>query len=160
MARIAGSREKGVHRTAWNLRYPASSPVGSSNPRGPSGPLALPGTYTVTMSSSIDGITTDLVGPQEFEVVELGINTFKADDLAEALLCDFKPVRLIDRYDVYQHLMTYWTETMQDDVFMLTDTHQAPDDPASSWLAANKLRMLQSRSKEPADLRSPGFFFG
>ncbi len=43
----------------------------------------MPGTYTVTMSSIIDGVTTDLGRPQEFEVVELGINTFKADDPAE-----------------------------------------------------------------------------
>ena len=26
---------------------------------------------------------------------------------------------LLDPYDVYQHLMTYWTETMQDDVYMI-----------------------------------------
>jgi hypothetical protein len=43
----------------------------------------MPGTYTVTMSSTVDGVTTDLGQPQEFEVVDLGINTFAADDPAE-----------------------------------------------------------------------------
>ena len=32
----------------------------------------MPGTYTVTMSSTVDGVTTDLGEPQEFEVVDLG----------------------------------------------------------------------------------------
>ncbi|HKZ01649.1 MAG TPA: hypothetical protein VJ180_05385, partial [Pyrinomonadaceae bacterium] len=39
--------------------------------------------------------------------------------LAEDLLATFAAARLIDKYDVYQHLMTYWTETMQDDVYMI-----------------------------------------
>ena len=36
-------------------------------------------------------------------------------DLAEALLDSFKGQPLIDPYDVYQHLIDYWEETMQDD---------------------------------------------
>ncbi len=32
---------------------------------------------------------------------------------------NFASLRLIDKYDVYQHLLTYWTETMQDDVYMI-----------------------------------------
>jgi type I restriction enzyme M protein len=51
---------------------------------------------------------------------------------------------LIDTYDVYQHLMTYWTETMQDDVYMIA---------ADGWLGANKLRLLEAQAKESADLK-------
>jgi len=39
--------------------------------------------------------------------------------LSEDLLAAFSDASLIDKYDVYQHLMTYWTETMQDDVYMI-----------------------------------------
>ncbi len=39
--------------------------------------------------------------------------------LSEDILRVFAQVRLIDKYDVYQHLMSYWTETMQDDVYMI-----------------------------------------
>ena len=39
--------------------------------------------------------------------------------IAEDLLDRFKPVPLIDGYDVYQHLMTYWAEVMQDDTYIL-----------------------------------------
>jgi type I restriction enzyme M protein len=41
------------------------------------------------------------------------------ETLAEEMLAAFAEVRLIDKYDVYQHLMSYWTDTMQDDVYMI-----------------------------------------
>ncbi len=40
-------------------------------------------------------------------------------DLSETLLTSFSNVNLIDKYDMYQHLMTYWAETMQDDVYLI-----------------------------------------
>jgi type I restriction enzyme M protein len=39
--------------------------------------------------------------------------------LAEDLLAAFQKAKLIDPYDVYQHLMDYWAETMQDDAYLL-----------------------------------------
>jgi len=41
------------------------------------------------------------------------------ESLSENLLDSFQKARLLDPYDVYQHLMDYWAETMQDDVYML-----------------------------------------
>ena len=38
-------------------------------------------------------------------------------ELSEDLLQHFTDLNLIDKYDVYQHLMTYWMETMQDDAY-------------------------------------------
>lgn len=37
--------------------------------------------------------------------------------ISEKLLEDFASVPLLDKYDVYQVLMEYWAETMQDDVY-------------------------------------------
>jgi type I restriction enzyme M protein len=42
-------------------------------------------------------------------------------ELSEDLLRAFSNLKLIDKYDVYQHLMVYWSETMQDDVYILVD---------------------------------------
>jgi type I restriction enzyme M protein len=42
------------------------------------------------------------------------------EKLAESLLQAFAAAPLIDAYDVYQHLMDYWLDTMQDDVWMIT----------------------------------------
>lgn len=39
--------------------------------------------------------------------------------LSESILASFADKDLIDQYDIYQHLMTYWIETMQDDVYLI-----------------------------------------
>ena len=39
--------------------------------------------------------------------------------LSEDLLAHYAGKPLIDRYDVYQHLMDYWAETMQDDCYLI-----------------------------------------
>jgi len=41
--------------------------------------------------------------------------------LSEDLLQAFTGKNLIDKYDVYQHLMTYWVESMKDDVYILVE---------------------------------------
>nr|WP_274608801.1 N-6 DNA methylase [Vannielia litorea] len=53
--------------------------------------------------------------------------------ISEDLLDRFKPVPLIDGYDVYQHLMTYWSEVMQDDVYILVQ---------DAWKAGRVIREL------------------
>lgn len=40
-------------------------------------------------------------------------------ELAEGLLAHYTGKPLIDAYDVYQHLMDYWAETMQDDCYLI-----------------------------------------
>ncbi len=40
-------------------------------------------------------------------------------NLGEDLLNSFSKLELIDKYDIYQHLMEYWEETMQDDVYII-----------------------------------------
>ncbi|EPO4994548.1 N-6 DNA methylase [Vibrio fluvialis] len=51
--------------------------------------------------------------------------------LSENLLTRFKPTPLVNAYDVYQHLMDYWAETMQDDCYLIAD---------SGWLAGAQPR--------------------
>lgn len=40
-------------------------------------------------------------------------------NLSENILTAFSQLELIDNYDIYQNLMTYWTETMQDDAYLI-----------------------------------------
>ncbi|MCC6956446.1 MAG: SAM-dependent DNA methyltransferase [Anaerolineales bacterium] len=57
------------------------------------------------------------------QLMELGIGARPKtliNDLAEDLLAEFGSVPLIDKYDLYQRLMTYWSETMQDDVYLIS----------------------------------------
>lgn len=55
------------------------------------------------------------------------------EEIAEDLLLRFADVPLIDKYDVYQHLMTYWAEVMQDDVYIIAQ---------EGWAAARHIREL------------------
>ena len=41
------------------------------------------------------------------------------ETISEALLATFRPTPLLDAYDVYQHLMDYWAESMQDDAYLI-----------------------------------------
>lgn len=72
--RIKGPAAKGFHRVAWDLRYPATDPVGAERRGGGEddedrgGVMAAPGEYTVTLSKEIDGKITDLAGPMPFTV--------------------------------------------------------------------------------------------
>ena len=43
------------------------------------------------------------------------------ETIAEDLLATFKTAPLLDAYDMYQHLMDYWAETMQDDCYLIAE---------------------------------------
>lgn len=58
--------------------------------------------------------------------------------ISEDLLQCFTGLSLIDKYDIYQHLLTYWTETMQDDVYALVD---------DGWVAGRDIEK-QEKKKE------------
>jgi len=61
------------------------------------------------------------------------------EQLSEDLLHTFDTVKLIDQYDVYQHLMSYWSDTMQDDAYLIAaDGWQAGND-ASNGLVPPQL---------------------
>ncbi len=42
------------------------------------------------------------------------------EQLSEDLLATFAKAPLLDHYDIYQHLMDYWAETMQDDCYIVS----------------------------------------
>ncbi|WP_371154117.1 hypothetical protein [Jannaschia sp. 2305UL9-9] len=51
--------------------------------------------------------------------------------ISEDMLVRFAEAPLIDQYEAYQRLMTYWADTMQDDVFIISH---------DGWEAAKELR--------------------
>ena len=50
--------------------------------------------------------------------------------ISEDILEKFSNVSLIDKYDIYQYLMSYWEETMQDDVYLIAQ---------NDWSAGNEI---------------------
>ena len=76
------------------------------------------------------------------------------ETVSETLLKVFHAAPLLDAYDVYQHLMDYWAETMQDDAYLIA---------ADGWVARTT-RILETdnrgRSKDrgwTCDLIPKGF---
>jgi len=72
--RVAGKAQKGFHRIAWGLRYPSFEAIElKENPNNtdPTGVLAAPGEYTVTLVKQLDGIVTTLSSPVTFDVVPM-----------------------------------------------------------------------------------------
>jgi type I restriction enzyme M protein len=55
------------------------------------------------------------------------------ETIAEDLLTTFATVPLLDPYDIYQHLMDYWVETMQDDCYLIA---------ADGWREASQPRLV------------------
>jgi len=69
------------------------------------------------------------------------------ETLSEALLEGFAKAPLLDAYDVYQHLMTYWETTLKDDVYLIAE---------AGWKDAAKPRLLVE-SKEQKAKEQPDF---
>ncbi len=60
-------------------------------------------------------------------------------EISADLLKTYEAKNLIDKYDIYQHLMDYWAETMQDDLYELT---------AYGWKAGNVVTRIIKKTKK------------
>ena len=62
--------------------------------------------------------------------------------LSEDLLAHYSGKLLIDKYDVYQHLMDYWAETMQDDCYLIA---------ADGWKAETTRVLVKNNKGKEVD---------
>ncbi|MEM7782733.1 MAG: glycosyl hydrolase [Planctomycetota bacterium] len=69
--RLRGSTSKGMHSANWDLRLGGS---------GRGGPLAIPGKYTVDITQTVDGETTELVAATEFAIEPLNFGQTETPD--------------------------------------------------------------------------------
>lgn len=96
----------------------------------------------------VDAVFAEWRKAHEDFLLDIRVGTFPraiVQTLSEDLLARFRELPLLDPYDVYQKLMDYWDETMQDDVYLIgTD----------GWIEAAKPReVIQDRQmKETPDL--------
>jgi len=58
--------------------------------------------------------------------------------LSNGLLSRSKEISLIDKYDIYQHLMSYWEEILQDDIHILT---------IDEWKSGNEVIRLKKEGQ-------------
>ena len=60
-------------------------------------------------------------------------------EISENLLKNYTDKKLTDKYAMYQHLMNYWAETMQDDMYELS---------ADGWKAGNEVKRIVKKTKK------------
>jgi type I restriction enzyme M protein len=71
------------------------------------------------------------------------------ETVSETLLAAFQAAPLLDAYDVYQHLMDYWAETMQDDCYLIA---------ADGWVAKTQ-RVIEEvkNGKKKGEMKDKGW---
>ncbi|MEO8430976.1 MAG: glycosyl hydrolase [Acidobacteriota bacterium] len=96
--RLKAPATAGFHRIAWDLRYPPATPVSLKPPvedpfnEPPSGPMVVPGRYSVSLSKVVGAQWTNLSEPQTFEA--RGIFEIPPADRAALLAFERKVARL------------------------------------------------------------------
>jgi len=102
--RIDGPAGKGFHRIAWDMRYPAPDPIELEPDTElapwespPQGPMALPGSYSVTLFKRHGGQLVEIAGARNFTLKPLYSGGLVADNRQEVL--DFQ-ARTADLYRV------------------------------------------------------------
>ena len=96
-----GPVSAGLHRVAWDLRFPAAVPAGTSQAAEtadfegpPRGPLVAPGTYKVSLAQRVDGVLTPLGQPQSFAVEPVTYPDVPAKDRTAEMAFERKVSRL------------------------------------------------------------------
>lgn len=75
----------------------------------------------------------------ELKQMKVGVKPKKLiHQVSESLLDAFGSLKLIDNYDVYQHLMIFWSEVMQDDVYVIS---------ADGWKAGKEVYRIVKTTK-------------
>ena len=89
--RVSGPAGKGLHRVAWDLRYPPVEPTELEAPQReewdwvPVGPFVVPGKFTVTLGKVVDGVMTPIAEARTFTVESLAMATLPEKDKAALL---------------------------------------------------------------------------
>ncbi len=85
---------------------------------------------------------------EKWQALHQGVDTKKIiSEASQSLLQAFQDNPLIDAYDMYQHLMTYWNETMQDDVYSIR---------LDGWKAGNEYQRLVIKGKADKNGKTKG----
>lgn len=79
-------------------------------------------------------------------------------EISEDILKSFEGRTLIDKYDIYQYLMSYWLETMKDDVYMIVENGwTANNDLIPEELVINKYFAEEKEAIEKLELEKDEF---
>ncbi|MFZ5787301.1 MAG: glycosyl hydrolase [Acidobacteriota bacterium] len=145
--RIPAANEKGMQRVSWDLRFPPSLPAKPESEKAQKdpwdspdlGPMAVPGTYSVSLVARAGGAVTPLAGPVRFEVVPLGLATLGAKDRAAVLAFQKKTARLQRAVLGAGEVVKETKDTLERITIALRDT------PAASPALCGQARAIEAR---------------
>ncbi|MGD2069324.1 MAG: glycosyl hydrolase [Gemmatimonadota bacterium] len=141
--RVPARDGTGIRRVAWNLRHASQSPVDESGDFDPfddgqDGPFVAPGTYRVSLSRVVDGVTTELAGPVSFQVVPLNNAILATDDRDALLAFQQEADALMARVRVASRQMQDIGERLVD---LKTAIQRSPTLPTSALAEARQLEL-------------------
>lgn len=85
---------------------------------------------------------------QKWQALAQGADTKAViTEASQSILKAFENNPLLEAYDLYQHLMTYWNETMQDDVYSIR---------MDGWKAGNEYQRLVIKGKTDKNGKTKG----
>jgi type I restriction enzyme M protein len=108
-----------------------------------------------SIRADVEDVVKDWFGTHREALLGITVDTKPNElirELGDDLLARFKEMPLLDEYDVYQQLMSYWNDTLHDDVYLLmTELGNG-----GSWASAIKPRPTiedkERKLTEDADL--------
>ncbi|MEO0345798.1 MAG: glycosyl hydrolase [Pseudomonadota bacterium] len=143
--RVAGKTGAGVHRTAWDLRYPPTDPVDLTTSvsvpwaSDPEGPLAAPGEYTVSLAVRQNGTLEEVAGPRTFTVKSMPQGKETSQDLGAVTAFQRKAGELYRAVAGASALMGELNTRITHIKAALTDT------PAADESHEQRLRQIKTR---------------
>ncbi|MEO1245326.1 MAG: glycosyl hydrolase [Pseudomonadota bacterium] len=152
---VQGETSAGLHRTAWDLRWPPTDPVSLTPPgfrvpwaTDPQGPLAAPGRYTVSLAVRRQGELEEVAGPMPFTVKSLSQGAETSRDLSGVLAFQRKAGEL------YRAVMG--AGALTGELNQRIDHLKAaiPQTPSANESMEQRLRAIETRLDELAVLLS------
>jgi photosystem II stability/assembly factor-like uncharacterized protein len=144
--RLKGPATAGMHRIAWDLRFPPSTPTSLKPPvsdpfsEPPSGPMVSPGRYTATLAKVVEGKWTSLSEPQSFEAC--GLYEIPEADRKRLLAFERKVAKL-------QRAATGAVETVDETKTRIAHIKQALlDAPGADARLGTEVREVEARLKD------------
>ena len=144
--RLKTGGDAGIHRLAWDLRYPSIVPTSFKPPSTDpfatpdTGPMVVPGRYTVSVAKRVDGKTTLLAGPEPFEAS--GVSEIAAGDRAGLLSFERKTAKLQRAVRAAGEIVDQVKERLN------LDKQAALDTPGPDPKVDSDLRALEARLRD------------
>lgn len=146
--KIPGPTDKGMHRTTWDFRHAGGG--GGRRRSGGSGPVAVPGKYTVEISQMVEGNVSEVLGKHEFEIEPLTFGD--TSEINRQAILDFSK-QVLKLSNAVSAATQSVTEASEQLAAVETLTRSAAEVDPATWkeIRALQVRLLDLQEKFTGD---------